>query len=368
MIDNESVGRDDATQDARLSLRRFDSPAPRGATSDPAFADDVRRGLTATAKHLPPKYFYDELGSQLFEAICLTPEYYVTRAEDEIFATHADDIINRAAEGDAPSGDAALSLFELGSGSSMKTRRIIDAVLRRQRALHYRSIDISDTALERAARVLLQSYPAMRVTAYAADYQTALRALKIDDAKADVSDAQPERTLALFLGSNIGNFSRADAAHFLRDLRATLRAGDTLLIGADLRKSRAVLESAYADALGITAAFNLNLLVRINRELAGDFHLEGFRHRAAYDEAEGRVSMYIESIHAQTVEIKALNLRIHFATGERIHTENSFKYSTDELCTLAERSGFACTHTWLDKREFFSSNLFRAVAAKDDGN
>lgn len=362
-INSESARHDHDAQGERLVLRRFDSPLSHDAASvsDTVFADDVRRGLTATAKHLPPKYFYDELGSQLFEAICLTPEYYVTRAEDEIFAAHADDIISRACEDDKSKTDAPLSLFELGSGSSTKTRRIIEAILSRQRALHYRSIDISETALERAAHLLLQSYPEMRVTAYAADYQTALRRLKIDNTKVDVSDAPPERTLALFLGSNIGNFSRDGAAHFLRDLRATLRVGDALLMGADLRKSRAVLEAAYSDALGITAAFNLNLLVRINRELGGDFQLDGFRHLAAYDEAEGRVSMYIESIREQSVEIKALNLHVHFTTGERIHTENSHKYSTEELCTLAERSGFACTHTWLDEQKFFSSNLFRAA-------
>lgn len=330
--------------------------------TDSTFAADVRRGLTAPAKHLPPKYFYDELGSQLFEAICLTPEYYITRAEDEILAHHADEIMRCAALDGSKfdsreSETASLSLLELGSGSGTKTRRIIEAALRRQPALHYSPVDISVSALERSASVLLQTYPSLRITGYAADYHTALRTLA-QDTEAKLHE---ERTLALFLGSNIGNFTRAEAADFLRDLRGVLEADDALLIGADLRKDREVLEAAYDDALGITAAFNLNLLVRMNRELGANFHVEFFRHVAAYSEEEGRVEMYIESRRSQCVRLAALDLAIEFAAGERIHTENSYKYDLGELDRLATSTGFVRDETWFDEARRFSSNLFRAA-------
>jgi dimethylhistidine N-methyltransferase len=224
--------------------------------------------------------------------------------------------------------------------------------------LHYSPVDISVSALERSASVLLQTYPTLRITAYAADYQTALRTL------AQNTGAKPhaERTLALFLGSNIGNFTRTEAVSFLRDLRGVLRADDALLIGADLRKDTNTLEAAYDDALGITAAFNLNLLVRMNRELGADFNLDSFRHIAVYREDEGRMEMHIESTGAQSVRLAALNLTIEFSSGERIHTENSYKYNLDELDQLAAYTGFARTETWFDEAHQFSSNLFRAVS------
>lgn len=305
------------------------------------FAADVRRGLLAEPKHLFPKYFYDELGSQLFEAICLLPEYYPTRAENEILTSYADDI--------AASVEGHKTLLEMGSGSATKTRLIIEALLRRQSELHFIPVDISASALETSSRVLLQAYPRLSVTAYASDYYDGLAALH---------DATRGRTLALFLGSNIGNFDETEAHTFLRALRSVLREGDALLLGADLKKAGHLLEAAYDDALGVTAAFNLNLLARINREFDADFDPRAFKHHVEYNQRAGRVEVYIESLREQRVSLRKLDMEVSFQKGERIHTENSYKYDLGSLDALADATGFNRTRTWLDRREQFSSNLF----------
>ncbi|HKC65937.1 MAG TPA: L-histidine N(alpha)-methyltransferase [Pyrinomonadaceae bacterium] len=307
-----------------------------------SFADDVRAGLSAEPKRLFPKYFYDALGSELFNAICLLPEYYLTRAENEILTRHADEII-REVDGHN------ISLVEMGSGSASKTRLVIEALLRQQEELLFIPVDISASALETSSRVLLQSYTALRIEAYAGDYFDGLAAL---------SEKRRERTLALFLGSNIGNFDAPEAHAFLRALRRVLNVGDALLLGADLRKSPEVLEAAYDDALGVTAAFNLNQLARINRELDAGFQLRAFRHRVIYNEQMGRVEVYIESLREQTVSIRKLGMEIHFSEGERIHTENSYKYDLESLSQMASTTGFARARTWMDERKQFSSNLF----------
>ncbi|HEY0101611.1 MAG TPA: L-histidine N(alpha)-methyltransferase, partial [Pyrinomonadaceae bacterium] len=219
----------------------------------------------------------------------------------------------------------------------------------------YLPVDISASALDASARTLLQSYPALHIEAYASDYDTALARL------AGERDTREEgRLLALFLGSNIGNFDRDGAEQFLRAMRGVLREDDALLVGADLKKDRATLEAAYDDALGVTAAFNLNQLVRLNREFDADFKLRAFRHVAIYNEAAGRVEIYIESRLAQVVALPRLDMEITFAEGERIHTENSYKYDTDELDALAESTGFKCLRRWTDAAGRFSSNLFIA--------
>ena len=331
-----------AEQGERLKIQR-----PGGAVAADDFAGDVRRGLTAARKFLPPKYFYDELGSQLFEAICLLPEYYLTRAEAEIFARRSLEIVERAAR------DSRVALFELGSGSALKTRRIIEALLSHQRGLRYVPVDISPAALEAGAQALLREFEGLRVSAYASDYDAALPLLAEEL-------GEGERALVLFLGSNVGNFDREGAREFLSKVRRVLRAGDCLLLGADLKKDPAVLEAAYDDALGVTAAFNLNLLARINRELRADFQLRDFRHVAHYDEREGRVEMHLESTRTQTVNLGALGLSVDFDAGERIHTENSYKYDLEGLSALAAETGFERAETWLDSNERFSSNLFVA--------
>jgi dimethylhistidine N-methyltransferase len=314
-----------------------------------SFDSDVREGLSARPLRLFPKYFYDELGSLLFDAICLLPEYYLTRAENEILARYADEMVEAV-------GGHQKTLLEMGSGSASKTPRIIEALLKHQRELLFIPVDISPAALETSSRVLLQSYPGLRIEAYASDYYDGLAALREQQ-----PEREGERTLALFLGSNIGNFDADESRRFLRALRGVLCGGDALLLGADLRKEPALLEAAYDDALGITASFNLNLLARINRELDADFNLRSFKHRAFYNEERGRVELYLESTRAQVVRIGKLEMEVEFIAGERIHTENSYKYDTEGLSRLAGDTGFRRSRTWLDHAERFSSNLFIAV-------
>lgn len=309
-----------------------------------AFESDVHRGLSNTPKQLPPKYFYDELGSHLFEAICLLPEYYPTRAENEILERYSDDIVSAF--------DGPKTLLEMGSGSATKTRCLIEAVLKQQSELLYVPVDISASALETSSRVLLQSFPGLRIEAYAGEYFDGLAAL--------ASRPQGTRTLALFLGSNIGNFDAGESRTFLRAMRKVLRVGDALLLGADLKKDVGALEAAYNDALGVTAAFNLNLLVRINRELDADFDVRFFKHEVDYNEEVGRVETHIVSTRTQTIHVRGLDLEVQFLEGERMHTENSYKYDLDGLSRIAVETGFVRTHTWLDEREQFSSNLFLA--------
>ena len=307
-------------------------------------AEDVRRGLSTEPKRFLPKYFYDQLGSQLFEAICLLPEYYLTRAENEILERYSDEIV--------ASVEGEITLIEMGSGSASKTRLIIEALLRKQEELLFIPVDISASALDSSSRILLQSYPQLKIEAYAADYFAGL---------AELEKTQRDRILALFLGSNISNFDPDEALKFLRALRQVLSEGDALLLGADLKKDKRILEAAYNDALGVTAAFNLNVLARINRELGGNFDLRAFQHRAFYNEEIGRVEIYIESTREQTVQIAELNMEVKFAEGEQIHTENSYKYDLSDIAKLAAETGFTRARTWLDQKEQFSSNLLLAV-------
>jgi len=325
--------------DKRLFIHNLVKRDPRAN-----LADDVRKGLAAHPKRFLPKYFYDELGSQLFEAICLLPEYYLTRAENEILQRYADDI--------AASVDGKITLVEMGSGSASKTRLIIEALLRRQSELLFMPVDISASALESSSRILLQSYPRLTIEAYAADYFAGL---------AELGKKPRRRTLALFLGSNISNFDREEALRFLRAMRSVLNNGDALLLGADLKKDPRMLEEAYNDALGVTSAFNLNVLARINRELGGTFDLRAFKHRAFYNEVAGRIEIYIESLLTQRVRIEKLDLEVEFAAGELIHTENSYKYDREGIARLATETGFEHTRTWLDSQERFSSNLLLAA-------
>jgi L-histidine Nalpha-methyltransferase len=334
----------DLNRPVRLRMYRFVSES-----GPETFAEDVRAGLSARPKFLPPKYFYDGLGSRLFEAICELPEYYLTRAESEILRNHAEAII---AAVPGPS-----RLIELGSGSAEKTRFLIEALLHRQDRLHYLPIDISETSLERSTEELLRVYPHLSITAFVADYFQALGALW----QRDDNERRSERTIALFLGSNIGNFEPDQSLAFLRMVRRVLRPADAMLVGADLKKPPEILIPAYDDALGVTAAFNLNLLVRINREMGGDFDLKKFEHRAIYNEELGRVEMHLVSRERQTVRIQAIDLEAGFERGETIHTENSYKYDLEQLSRLAAQAGFSLAKTWFDSARRFSFNLLTAV-------
>ncbi len=329
-----------ATNGERLTLHRLATGERR---TD--FADDVRHGLTASPKALPPKYFYDKLGSFLFEAICELPEYYVTRAEREILDASAAEMVG--------SIDAPLRLLELGSGSSTKTRLLIEAILERQETLEYVPIDISRTVLEESARGLLERYPRLSVRAVCADYERALDFIAANGG----GPGNGRATLAVFLGSSIGNLDGDEAAALLERIAGVLKAGDGLLLGADLKKGEEVLVPAYDDALGVTAAFNLNVLARINRELGGEFDLRRFEHRATWNEADGRIELHAVSRERQSVPVKALGLEIELEAGEMIHTESSYKYTPDQLEELARRGGLELRRAWYDPRRRFSVNL-----------
>ena len=306
------------------------------------FPDDVRRGLTAQRKSLPPRWFYDELGSALFDTICFLPEYYVTRAETEVLTAHAAEIVDAFG--------SHSRLVELGSGTARKTRILLDIITGRQRELEYAPVDVDDSMLEKAARELLNDYERLRISAICSDFSRP----SIPLAKLPLTRG---RTIVLFLGSTIGNLEPDEAVTMFRDLRAALRPGDAVLLGADLRKDRATLEAAYDDALGVTAAFNLNVLQRINRELGGHFALDQFAHRAFYDETHGRIEMHLDSRRAQTVRIDALDLEIAFAKGESIHTESSYKHDDATIAALASASGFTVSGTWTDSRRWFADFL-----------
>ena len=329
-------------QPARLIIHDL---ARRNGNAD--FAEDVRRGLSSNPKQLFPKYLYDSLGSRLFDAICHVDEYYPTRAENEILTRHADEMVAGIPD--------CRTLIELGSGSADKTRRIIEALLRHRTELLFIPVDISASALEKSSRALLAAYPALRIEAYAADYLEGLAAMQ---------PLPSGPALMLFLGSNIGNFEKAEALSFLKAIRRMLRPRDALLLGADLKKDRATLEAAYNDALGVTRAFIVNELARINRELGGNFDLWAFGLRSVYNEDAGSVEVYLESLRSQSVTISSLEMSVDFAAGEWMHMEHSYKFDVKELAKLGLQSGFELEKTWLDSERRFSSNLFRA---RDDG-
>ena len=307
------------------------------------FADDVRAGLTAPRKWASPKYLYDALGSALFDAITALPEYYLTRAEAEILHGRAGEIIG--------SFERPIELIELGSGSAAKTRFLIDAVLAGQPSLRFCPIDISKAALDASAGSLRREYPSIVVDGINAEYLAGLARLSRNGAR---------RRLALFLGSNIGNFEPDEAITTLAALRAALDAGDGFLLGADLRKDARTLEAAYNDSTGVTAAFTHNLLGRINRELGGHFILSTFEHRARYDEAAARVEITLVSDRRQDVAIDGAGFVAHFEAGEPIHVESSYKFDRASVSELASATGFAVTGYWTDAQARFADFLLTA--------
>jgi dimethylhistidine N-methyltransferase len=319
----------------RLLLYR--APAPRQTAS---FADDVRAGLTAAHKRLSPKYFYDELGSALFEAITFVPEYYLTRAETEILERYAPAIVDEL--------DGPIDLIEFGSGSARKTRYLIAEILRRQRSADYKPIDISPSALMDSARGLVSEYDRLHVSAYAADYFDVLVNARLSTAN---------RVLALFLGSNVGNYEPDQARALLAAMSTAFKPGDALLLGTDLKKSPKALELAYNDPTGVTAAFDKNLLGRINRELGGHFDLDGFDHVARYDAGRGVVESFLVARRGQVVPIDALELELRFAAAETIHTESSYKFDFEDIEGLAGDCGFRVARSWTDAQERFAVNL-----------
>jgi L-histidine N-alpha-methyltransferase len=305
------------------------------------FADAVRQGLTKPGqKELPSKYLYDEVGSALFETICVLPEYGLTRADARLLREHAREIVERL--------PSPIQVAELGSGSGKKTRWILEALSRRQKTYYY-PIEISSSALAACQKELGQ-IDLVSMVGYEQPYLEGLRAVaeRRDDG---------EHLLVLFLGSTIGNFDREAGEQFLREVREILQIGDALLLGTDLEKRVADQLAAYDDPAGVTAAFNLNLLGRINRELGANFDLSGFRHEARWNAIDRRIEMHLRSTRRQCVEVAAAGSRVMFNEGETIWTESSHKYRPQEVGAMAERTGFRCNGQWIDEEWPFAQNL-----------
>jgi dimethylhistidine N-methyltransferase len=308
------------------------------------FAADVRAGLTKPGqKELLSKYLYDDVGSALFEVISNLPEYGLTRADERLLRRHGHDIVERL--------PTPVSVAELGSGSGRKTRHILEALCRRQRTAYY-PIEISPSALAMCEREL-RDIESISILGFEREYLDGLL-----EVAAHRSTGQ--HLLVLFLGSTIGNFDRSAGMGFLTEVRRILQAGDALLLGTDLEKSNIQLLHAYDDELGVTAAFNLNLLARINRELDADFNLAQFEHVARINHQDRSVEMHLRSMCRQTVNIPAAELTVDLLEGETIWTESSHKYSPQEMLPMARSAGFRCEAQWIDEQWPFAENLLIA--------
>jgi L-histidine Nalpha-methyltransferase len=308
------------------------------------FAACVRECLTKSRqRELPSKYLYDEVGSALFETICVLPEYGLTRADARLLRDHAQEIVDLL--------PSPIQVAELGSGSGKKTRWILEALSRRQRTYYY-PIEISSSALAACEKELGQ-IDYVSVVGYEKPYLEGLRA--VTQRRED-----GEHLLVLFLGSTIGNFDRDAADAFLREVRSILQDGDALLLGTDLEKNVEQQVLAYDDPAGVTAAFNLNILGRINRELGADFDLKQFRHEARWNEMDRRIEMHLRSLRRQTVSIPCAGVRLMLNEGETIWTESSHKYRPEGVIAMAERTGFRIDGQWIDQEWPFAQNLLVA--------
>ncbi len=308
------------------------------------FGTEVRAGLTKPGqKELPSKYLYDEVGSALFEVISVLPEYGLTRADERLLRNHAESIVGRV--------PSPALVAELGSGSGKKTRWILEPLSRRQRITYF-PIEISPTALAQCEKEL-RHLDCVSVVGYERPY--------LDGLLAVAARRRPgEHLLVLFLGSTIGNFDRPAGEEFLKEVRRILCPGDALLLGTDLVKPVPQLIAAYDDPTGVTAAFNLNLLARINRALDADFDLSRFRHTVRYDEQERRIEMHLHSTCHQTVSVRQASFTIKLAKDETIWTESSHKYFPEEVVQMAQRTGFHGDAQWVDLEWPFAQSLFIA--------
>ena len=322
------------------------SPIPETEAIQEAVAQAVQQGLTATPKRLPPWLFYDDAGSLLFDRITELPEYYLTRTERGILAHHSDAMIRRAAEG------RRLRVAELGAGSADKTRLLLAAAVALQGTVVYEPVDVSPSALASAKERIEAEIPGVVVAPRVMDYMQGLELAPPEEG---------ERRLVLYIGSSIGNFDSHEAEPLLERVRAGLSPGDCLLLGVDLVKDEPTLVAAYEDAAGVTACFNLNLLVRLNRELGADFNLEAFAHRAVWNAQRSRMEMHLASGIAQQVRIAALDLEVEFAAGETIHTENSYKYLPGQAEARLSAAGFQPAKTWTDPQGWFAVCMGRAI-------
>ena len=308
-----------------------------------ALIDEVWRGLRKRPRSLVPWMFYDSEGSRLFECITSLPEYYPARTERDILASFADSIIAAA----GPDYARPLRLLELGAGTAAKTGILLEAATRLRNEVSYIPVDVSSDALDAACDSIGCLFPDVQLQPMVANYVT--HPPKLDEFEGT--------TLAIYIGSSVGNFSRQEARTILRNLRSELRPGDALLLGTDMVKDEATLVRAYDDGAGVTAAFNLNILRRLNKELDADFDTGCFRHRARWNRVESRMEMHLESTRDQCVNIPAAQLRVQFSAFETIHTENSYKFTRDTLGALLDDSGFAVEQTWTDPRQWYALTL-----------
>ncbi len=331
-----------------LQANRHSLPAP-GDVSRLAdtLAEEVQVGLAKSPKQLSSRFFYDDEGSRLFQAIMHLPEYYLTRSEFEILETHKQALLHLFSADNRP-----FDLVELGAGDGLKTKVLIEYFCQQQAQFTYAPVDISKSALEDLTADLTQHWPTLTVAPQHGEYMEALNRL------ATLPRPENTRQVVLFLGSNIGNFAPADARAFYREINRYLQPGDLVLTGFDLQKHPAVIHAAYNDSQGLTRAFNLNLLRRINRELAADFDLLAFDHYETYQPETGEARSYLVSRQHQTVHVRDLNMVIPFQAGEVIYTEMSRKFTRDGIGELAQQTGFRVTGWFTDEKSYFADVLY----------
>jgi dimethylhistidine N-methyltransferase len=329
---------------ARIEAMLMTAPKNPGDEARSGFATDVRRGLSQVPRSLPPRYFYDALGSLLFEAICRLPWYPITRAEHGLLGRFAGEMVGKVRDLDR--------LVELGCGSGDKVAQLAAALEPRERPYEVHLVDVSAQALELSESALAR-LPHIAAVSHCATYEAGLRA-------ATETPGPRGATLVLFLGSNIGNFDPPAARRFIAEIRAALRPGDGLLLGTDLVRAEADLLLAYADPLGVTAAFNKNVLLRMNAELGADFDLAAWDHRAIWNAPASRVEMHLVSRRRQRVRVPAAEIEADFAEGQTIWTESSYKYTPDSIAALGRESGLRREAQWIDPEAHFSTTLFLA--------
>lgn len=317
----------------RLQIQRLLEPT---LVISPSAGSDVVKGLTQTPKSLSPRYFYDDRGSELFEQICELPEYYVTRTETSILQQYATEIAQIT---------GSCELVELGSGSSTKTRILLDAYHQFGYFVYYVPIDVSAGMLESSALALLEDYPTLQVQALAGTYEMALTQLE--------PTSLPTRMIC-FIGSSLGNLNQQECDLFFSQITDALQVGEYFLLGVDLQKPKHLLEAAYNDSQGVTAAFNLNMLQHLNQRFEGNFDTTQFEHWAFYNETENQIEMHLRSLRSQTVQLHALNLTVHFEAGETILTEISRKFDLDFIQQDLKAKGLVPQRVWTDSNQWFT--------------
>ncbi len=308
---------------------------PTKTNTTATFAEEIRNTLQYTKKSISPKFFYDESGSKIFDEICLLPEYYPYNAESEILQKVEQKLL--------PYLSDEFHLVELGSGSSVKTRLLIDVLLKSQKFLQYFPIDISEI-LDQSAKNLCNDYPNLTVTGVVDTFENGLDFIENFDNTSN---------LITFLGSSFGNFEKSDGKIFLKKISSLMKSSDLFLIGLDLKKDHEILHNAYNDSQNITAKFNLNVLKRINTELGANFNLDKFNHHAIYNEEKGRIEMYLRSLSDQSVVIPKSDLSINLSKDELIHTENSHKFSLNQIESLLQDTNLEKLEMWFDSRNYF---------------